>query len=150
MVATSNLLLFVKVIGITGLAIFAASLFLFVSWPTSVTAEELNFGKSGGSKSGTGPFAKYVPEGDCTLIGKIPVGNKDLSINLTATNDLDIELWDGGVFVVGWEADGGRAMIHGGTDTTDDYNDVTITNFCGGSVTGPVNGNQPVGACTIV
>jgi hypothetical protein len=31
MVATSNLLLFMKVIGITGLAILAASLFLFVS-----------------------------------------------------------------------------------------------------------------------
>ena len=26
----------------------------------------------------------------------------------------------------------------------------TITNSCGGSVTGPINGNQPVGACTIV
>ena len=112
MVATSNLLLFVKVIGITGLAILAASLFLFVSWPTSVNAEELNFGKSGGSKSGTGQLAKYVAEGDCTLIGKIPVGIKDLSINLTATNYLDIELWDGDVFIVGREADGGRALIN--------------------------------------
>ena len=92
MVATSNLLLFMKVIGITGLATLAASLFLFVSWPTSVNAKELDFSKSCGSKSGTGQFAKYVPEGDCTLIGKIPVGIKDQSINLTATNDLDIEL----------------------------------------------------------
>lgn len=150
MVATSNLLLFVKVMGIIGLATLAASLFLFVSWPTGVNAEELNFGKSDGNKSGTGQFAKYVPEGNRTLIGKIPMGIKDLSINLTATNDLDIELWDGDVFVVSREADGGRALIHGGTDTTGDYNDVTITNFCGGSVTGPVHGNQPVGTCTIV
>ena len=89
-----------KVIEIIGLATLAASLFLFVSWPTGVNAEELNFGK-GGSKSGTGQFAKYVPEGDRTLIGKIPVGIKDLSINLTATNNLDIELWDGDVFIVG-------------------------------------------------
>ena len=95
------MLLFVKVIGITGLAVLAAGLFLSVSWPTSVNAEELNFGKSGGSKSGTGQFVKYVPEGDCTLISKIPVGIKDLSINLTATNNLDIELWDGDVVVVG-------------------------------------------------
>mgnify|MGYP006114089457 CR=1 FL=1 len=101
MAATSNLLLFVKVIGITGLAVLAGGLFLSVSWPTNVNSEELNFGKSGGNKSGTGQFAKYVPEGDRTLIGKISVGIKDLSINLTATNNLDIELWDGDVFVVG-------------------------------------------------
>ena len=121
-----------------------------MSWPAGVNAEELNFGKSGDNKSGIGQFAKYVPEGNRTLIGKIPVGIKDLSINRTATNDLDFELYAGDVFVVGWEADGGWALIHGGTDTTGDYNDVTITNFCGGSVTGPVNGNQPVGTCTIV
>ena len=101
MAATSNLLLFVKVIGITGLAVLAGGLFLSVSWPTNVNSEELNFGKSGGNKSGTGQFAKYVPEEDRTLIGKISVGIKDLSINLTATNNLDIELWDGDVFVVG-------------------------------------------------
>ena len=123
---------------------FGRQFFLFVSWPAGVNAEELNFGKSGDNKSGTGQFAKYVPEGNRTLIGKIPVGIKDLSINRTATNDLDIKLYDGGVRVVGW------ALIHGGTDTTGEYNDVTITNFCGGSVTGPVNGNQLVGTCTIV
>ena len=114
MVATSNLLLFMKVIGITGLATLAASFFCLCHGPPALTPR------------------------------------KDLSINRTATNDLDIELYDGDVFVVGWEADGGWALIHGGTDTTGDYNDVTITNFCGGSVTGPANGNQPVGTCTIV
>jgi hypothetical protein len=83
-----------------------------VSWPAGVNAGELNFGKSGDNKSGTGQFARYVPEGNRTLIGKIPVGIKDLSINLTATNYLDIELWDGDVFIVGREADGGRALIN--------------------------------------
>ena len=72
-------------------------------------------------------LAKYVPEGEHTLIGKIPVGITDLSINLTAVADLDIELWDGDVFVVGWEANGGRAQIHGEGETTGDYNDVAIT-----------------------
>ena len=67
------------------------------------------------------------------------MGIKDLSINLTATNDLDIELWDGDVFVVDWEADGSRALIHQRTETTGDYNDVTITNVCGGSMTDPCN-----------
>jgi hypothetical protein len=66
MVATYNLLLFVKVIGITGLAILAASLFLFVSWPTSVNAGELNFGKSVGSV--TGPVNGNQPVGACTIV----------------------------------------------------------------------------------
>ncbi|MBC8281532.1 MAG: hypothetical protein H8E48_12155, partial [Chloroflexi bacterium] len=127
MVATSKMLLFMKIIGITVLAVSVAGLLLFVSWPTSVNAEELYFGKSGGSQSGSGQFAKFVPEGDRTLIGKIPVGITNLSINLTAAADLDIELWDGDVFVVGWEAGGGRALIHSDREVTEDYNDVTIT-----------------------
>ena len=116
-----------KGFGATGLAVLAAGLLLYLSWPSTVNAEELDFGKSGGSKSGSGQFAKYVPQGDRTLIGKIPVGITNLSINLTAVADLDIELWDGNVFVVGWEANGNRAIIHGETQTTGDYNDVTIT-----------------------
>jgi hypothetical protein len=68
-----------------------------------------------------------VPQGGRELIGKIPVGITDLSINLTSSSDLDIELWDGEVFVVGWESDGPPALVYGETETTNKYKGVEIT-----------------------
>ena len=103
-----------------------AGLFLFVPWPGGVSAQELDFGENGGSKSGSGNFAKLVPQGDRVVIGKIPVGIKDLSIQLTAASDLHIELWDGDVFVVGWEADGVQALVYGETKVAGSYNDLEI------------------------
>lgn len=123
MLATGKWLRFSKIFALVALA---AGLFLFVPWPTGVNAEELDFGENGGSKSGTGAFATFVPQGDRALIGKIPVGIKDASVEIAADGDLDIELWDGDVFVVGWEANGGVALIHGEESTTGDYNGVQI------------------------
>ncbi|NQW21807.1 MAG: hypothetical protein HQ475_00005 [SAR202 cluster bacterium] len=124
MLATGKWLLFSKIFALVAPA---AGLFLFVPWPTNVNAEELDFGGNGGSKSGAGEFSTFVPQGDRALIGKIPAGIKDASIEITADGDLDIELWDGDVFVVGWEANGGVALIHGEEATTGDYNGVQIS-----------------------
>ena len=125
-VATGKVLLFLKEFLLAGLAVFAVGLFLFVPWPGGVSAKELDFGENGGSKSGSGEFSKFVAEGDRAIIGRIPVGIANLSVKLTAEADLDIELWDGEVFVVGWEADGGKARIHSEAKVAAGYNGVEI------------------------
>lgn len=99
---------------------------------------ELDFGSSGGSEGGSGDFSTSVPKADRAIIGTIPAGIKDLRIDLTAVNDLDIELWDGDTFVVGWESDGQKAQIYSATEITGGYNGVKITwsgwNGVGGSL----------------
>ena len=92
-----------------------------------VHAQQLDFGNSGGSKGGSGDFTKFVPQGGRALIGTIPDGIKDLKINLTAKADLDIELWDGKTFVVGWESDGIKANIYSNSKVSGKYNGVGIT-----------------------
>ena len=77
------------------------------------------------------------------MIGKIPVGIKDLSIKLTSAADLDIELWDGEVFVAGWEADGGKARVYSETEITAGYNGVEIT-WSGWSGVGGNSGNEAI------
>jgi len=139
-VATGKLLLFSMLLAMAGLAL---GLFFFVPWPTGLDADELDFGESGGAKSGSGEFSKYVPQGDRELIGKVPVGITDLSINLTASSDLDIELWDGEVFVVGWEAGGAPALVYGETETTGKYNGVEIT-WSGWDGVGGNPGNESI------
>ena len=117
------MLLLSTVFALAGLAL---GLFLFVPWPTDIDADELDFGQNSGVKFGSGKFSKFVPRDDRAYVGKVPVGIKDLTINLTANVDLDIELWDGDVFVVGWESGGHRALIYGETKTTGEYNGVQI------------------------
>ena len=124
MVATGKMLLVSVLLAAVGLVL---GLFFFVPWPTGLEADELDFGESGGTKPGSGEFSKYVPQGGRELIGKIPVGITDLSINLTSSSDLDIELWDGEVFVVGWESDGPPALVYGETEATNKYKGVEIT-----------------------
>jgi hypothetical protein len=87
MVATGKLLLFSAIFALAGLAL---GLFLFVQWPGDLGADELDFGTNGGSKSGSGEFSKYMPLDGHVLIGKVPVGIKDLSVKLTADSDLNI------------------------------------------------------------
>jgi hypothetical protein len=123
MLAAGKMLLLSMGFALAGLAL---GLFLFVPWPTDIDADELDFGQNSGVKSGSGRFSKFVPRDDRVFIGKVPVGIKDLSINLTANTDLDVELWDGDVFVVGWESGGSRALIYGDTQTTGEYNGVQI------------------------
>jgi hypothetical protein len=101
MVATGKLLLSSVVLAIAGLAL---GLFFVVPWPASIDADELDFGTNSGAGSGSGQFAKFVLRDDRVLIGKVPVGIRNLSVSLTAKSDLDIELWDGDVFVAGWES----------------------------------------------
>ena len=94
---------------------------------SSGTQTELDFGNSGGSMGGSGDFSKFVPKNDRAIIGTIPVGIKNLVIELTAENDLDIELWDGDTFVVGWQSNGVNAQIYSATEVTGGYNSVKIT-----------------------
>ena len=124
MVVSGKLRLFFRIIG---LAALIAGLVLFVPWPSGVNAQELDFGENGGSESGSGALVKSVPQGGRVVIGKIPVGINDLNIELQAEADLDIELWDGDLFVVGWEANGVRARVYSETEIKADYNGVNIT-----------------------
>ena len=92
-------------------------------------AVDYNWEGTGGgpAASGAGSFSKSVPLGDRAIIGTIPTGVENLFIDLTAENDLDIELWDGDAFVVGWKADGVNAVIYSGSEVTGTYNSVSIT-----------------------
>lgn len=93
----------------------------------SIQSQELDFGGSGGTNGGGGSFTKFVPKNDRAIIGTIPQGIRDLYIELTAENDLDIELWHGDVFVVGWIADGKDAIIYSGSEISHSYNGTDIT-----------------------
>ncbi|PKB71592.1 MAG: hypothetical protein BZY87_04910 [SAR202 cluster bacterium Io17-Chloro-G6] len=125
------------------LAGLGAGLMLLAPRPTGVAAQELDFGQNGGSKSGSGEFLKFVPQGGRTVIGKIPVGITDLTIELSADADLDIELWDGDVFVAGWEADGAKARVYSETEVTAAYNGVEIT-WSGWNGVGGNPGNESI------
>jgi len=103
------MLLLSVVFALAGLVL---GLFLLVPWPTSIDADELDFGQNSGAMSGSEIFSRLVPRDDRAYIGKVPVGIKDLSINLTVSFDLDIELWDGDVFVVGWLVNGKKSLIY--------------------------------------
>jgi len=83
------MLLLSVVFALAGLAL---GLFLFVPWPTDIDVDELDFGQTSGAMSGSGIFSRFVPRDDRAYIGKVPVGIKGLSIKLTASFDLDIEL----------------------------------------------------------
>ena len=118
-------------------------LILLFPWPAGVNAQELDFGENGGSESGGGSFSRSVIRGGRIVIGKIPVGINDLTIELEANADLDIELWDGDVFVVGWEAGGVQAVVYGETETTGEYNGVKIT-WSGWNGAGGKPGNEAI------
>jgi len=140
MLATGKLLLFSVVFAIAGLAL---GLFLVVPWPTGIEADELNFGTNNGAGPGGGQFSKFVPQDDRVLIGKVPVGVKDLKVSLTASSDLDLELWDGDVFVVGWESEGRRALLYSETGIANDYNGTHIAWSGWGGIDGAA-GNESI------
>jgi hypothetical protein len=130
MLATGKMLLLSVVFALAGLTL---GLFLVVPWPTNIDADELDFGTNNGAGPGGGQFSKFVPQDDRGLIGKVPVGVKDLKVSLTACSDLDLELWDGDVFVVGWESGGQKALLYSETGIANDYNGTHITwSGCGG------------------
>mgnify|MGYP000871108333 CR=1 FL=1 len=60
-------------------------------------------GIDGPVANGAGRFSKSVPQNGRAVIGTIPAGVDSLEIDLSAEHDLDIELWDDDVFVVGWQ-----------------------------------------------
>ena len=135
--------LLLKIVALTVLVGLAAGLVLFVPWPAGVSAQELDFGENGGSESGGGEFLRFVPQGGRIVIGKIPLGIDDLTIELNAEADLDLELWDGEVFVVGWEADGAKARVYSETKITAGYNGVEIT-WSGWNGVGGNLGNESI------
>lgn len=93
--------------------------------PTAGGGGGFDFGGSNGV-GGDGHFSKYVDQNGRAMIGTIPAGIKDLNIRLDAENDLDIELWDGSVFVVGWLFEDEAALISSGSEVAGNYNGVKI------------------------
>lgn len=79
-------------------------------------------GNGGIKESGSGNFEQYIPRNGRAEIGVIPVGVNNLQVNLKAQNDLDIELWSGNTFVVGW-----KGAIDSYANITGNYNGDTIT-----------------------
>lgn len=122
----------------------AALMFIVAALPpASVEAQEdgFDFGSGGGTTGGSGSFSQFVPHNERATLGTIPSGIKNLVIDLTAENDLDIELWDGQTFAVGWVANGVTALIHSTSQISSSYNGVSIT-WSGWDGTGGKPGNE--------
>lgn len=85
-------------------------------------------GKGGIKASGKDTFNQFIPKDKRAVIGTIPVGVKNLSVKLKAEKDLDVELWRGSTFVVGWVKDGtGDAEISSSGKITKTFQGDVIT-----------------------
>jgi hypothetical protein len=69
-----------------------------------ITPARAEFEWGGDCSSGEGEFEQYVPASEFELVGTIPVGKLDLSIALSADNDVDIQLIDAltGFEIIAW------------------------------------------------
>ena len=80
--------------------------------------------------SGMDSFSSSIKQGKrIQLEGILPAGIDNLSVSLSANDDIDIELYnaDNGDFVVGWVKNGNSAIISSGNEITRKYNGDTIT-----------------------
>ena len=66
-------------------------------------------------------FTDGLAKGERETLAIIPGGVIDLEITLTATADIDLELYDGDIFVIGWKVNGTKARIYSRRSTTDTY-----------------------------
>ncbi len=64
-------------------------------------------------------FTGRLAEGDRDFICAIPAGAAALDIDLSATDDLDLELYDGATLIIGWNGEIGSAP--GGSYEGDDF-----------------------------
>ena len=95
-------------------------------------------GTGSGDTSGTGYFEKHVSSDEREYVGTIPAGVENFKVYLEATNDLDIELYNGNNDVVGW---GDRFEISSGSKVTDTYRNDVIT-WSGWNGDGSGKGNE--------
>ena len=89
--------------------------------------------------SGSGEFDQWLARNQITLIGDIPAGKSDISIQLTAQADLDIQLYHGNVALVKWP-DG---ILNGSSQQSLEYNGVTIV-WSGYNGNGTGAGNESI------
>ncbi len=63
-----------------------------------------DWGEGSGECSGSGTFQQLVAKGDVVLVGDIPVGKRDIYIELRSDDDVDIQIYDtaSGDPIVGW------------------------------------------------
>jgi len=88
----------------------------------------------------TEEFTGTLARGERAYLTTIPEGATELEITLSATADIDLELYDGGTFVIGW-----KAVIGPSGATTDTYkgDDFAYSGWSGGEeyirADGPLN-----------
>jgi hypothetical protein len=95
----------------------------------------------GPATNGAGRLTKAVPQNGRAIIGTIPAGVDGLEIDLTAAHDLDIELWDGDVLVVGWQVNSKKSLIYNRSPISGFYRGVKIT-WSGWDGVGSVKGTE--------
>lgn len=81
-------------------------------------------------ESGIDSFSSPIKQNKrIQLKGVLPAGIDNLTVSLTANDDIDIELYnaDNGEFVVGWKNNGKYAIISSGSEITKKYKGDTIT-----------------------
>jgi len=71
---------------------------------------------------GSGRFSQRVPRLETALVGVIPKGEVNVSIQLASSNDIDVQLFDGATALVKWP-DG---MLRGPTRQSLDYEGMRI------------------------
>ena len=73
---------------------------------------------------GDGAFSQYIPYDDFITVGDIPAGKANVVIDLDALwgNDVDVQLWDGPVALIGWP-DG---LLSGSDEQVLYWDDMTI------------------------
>lgn len=76
-------------------------------------------------ESGTGKFAQELKKGVSRLVGNIPANVRNIDINLTSSNDLDIQLFDEkGTAIISWKPQG---LMSGMGVQSMDYHGMRIT-----------------------
>ncbi len=81
------------------------------SWTGGSTSGGGGGGAGGPAPSGVGRFDGSVSKGQTTALGDIPAGLSNVIIDLASLTDLDVELYSGSDFVVGWS--GGQIQASG-------------------------------------
>ena len=75
--------------------------------------------------SGSGSFTQKINQNTTSLVGTIPMGVKNLRVNLTSDKDLDIQLFsEDGTAIASWKPTG---LMSGSQKQTIDYHNMNVT-----------------------
>jgi len=79
------------------------------------------------NEKGNGTFNQYIPYQNTTVVGNIPLGKVNVRIDLTANNDVDVQLWDDNKPIIAWSSNNSLgALLFGANKEETTYKNMTI------------------------